>query len=115
MTAYAGGSVSGALLAGYHRARPDAPAASACLAVVGLGALLVSLTSMLPLLTGAFAIGAGEGFFLVVYLALRADLVPDAYMGRATSVARLLAGAASGVAVAWTGFALEHLGGRGAF
>ncbi len=66
-------------------------------------------------LAGALLFGLGEGFFLVVYLVLQANVTPDALIGPITSSSSLLASLALAIGVGWMGLALQLLGGPGAF
>src|SRR5258708_14800779 len=82
------------------------------MALSALGAFMVATGLASLLLTGAFLFGAGEGFLLVVYLALRARLTPDRLMARIASAGGLLARLAQAIAASWMGLALEWLRSR---
>jgi DHA3 family macrolide efflux protein-like MFS transporter len=115
VAAYAGGSLLGTMLAGWRRLPSSWRAISVCMVVLAVGSLLIAVGLMLPVLLGAFLFGLSEGFFLVVYLTLRARATPDELMGRANSIARLLSYVATGVAIGWMGLSLQWLHGPGAF
>jgi MFS family permease len=115
VAAYAGGSVLGTLASGWRQPASPWLAISACLLVLALGAALVAAGLAETILVGALLFGLGEGFFLVVYLALQADVTPDALMGRITSAMSLLSSVAVVVGIGWMGLALQLLKGRGAF
>ena len=83
--------------------------------MLSLRAVLIAIGPGPAVLAGALLFGLGEGFFLVVYLALRAELMPDELMGRIGGVTGLLSRAAGAVGVAWMGLALRWLRGPGAF
>jgi len=115
VAAYAGGSVLGTLAAGWRQpASPWLPI-SACLLVIALGSALVAGGLAVTILVGALLFGLGEGFFLVVYLALQANVTPDALMARITSATSLLSSLAVAVGIGWMGLALQQLKGPGAF
>jgi DHA3 family macrolide efflux protein-like MFS transporter len=114
VSSYAFGSLVGTVAAG----RPLAKLANAIplsLIAFASGALLVASNWGVAILGGAFLIGAGEGFFLVLYLARRAEVTSDAYMARIATTAALLARIATGISVTWMGLALEWWKGPGAF
>jgi len=90
-------------------------AISGCLLVSAIGAALVAGDFTVTILVGALLFGLGEGFFLIVYLALQADVAPDALMARITSATSLLSSLAIAVSIGWMGLALELLKGPGAF
>ena len=115
VAAYAGGSVLGTLAAGWRQPASPWLAISACLLIIALGAALVAGGLAVTILVGAVLFGLGEGFFLVVYLALQADVTPDALMGRITSATSLLSSLAVAVGIGWMGLALQLLKGPGAF
>lgn len=115
VAAYASGSLLGTLLAGWRRLPSSWRAISVCMATLAVGSLLIAVGLLLSVLLGAFLFGLSEGFFLVVYLTLRARATPDELMGRANSVASLLSCLATGVAVGWMGLSLQWLRGPGAF
>jgi MFS transporter, DHA3 family, macrolide efflux protein len=115
VAAYAGGSLLGTVLAGSRRPRRPSSAVAACLGVLAAGALLVATGQAVSVVAGGLLFGFGEGYFLVVFLALRAEATPDELMGRVNSVGNLLAQAATGISVAWMGVALQRAGGTGAF
>ena len=115
VAAYAGGSVLGTLAAGWRQPASPWLAISACLLIIALGAALVAGGLAVTILVGAVLFGVGEGFFLVVYLALQADVTPDALMGRITSATSLLSSLAVAVGIGWMGLALQLLKGPGAF
>ena len=70
VSSYAAGSVIGTFCAGYLRLRSGSVPAC-CLIVFSAGAILVSQGGLPFLVFGAFIIGAGEGFLLVLYLCWR--------------------------------------------
>jgi len=115
VAAYAGGSALGTLAAGWHP--PSSPwlAISGCLLVSAIGAALVAGGFTVTILVGALLFGLGEGFFLIVYLALQADVAPDALMARITSATSLISSLAIAVSIGWMGLALQLLNGPGAF
>lgn len=115
VAAYAGGSLLGTLLAGWRRLPASLRAIAVCMVALALGSLLIAVGLVSSILLGAFLFGVSEGFFLVTYLTLRARATPDELMGRANSVAGLLAYLATGVAVGWMGLSLQWLRGPGAF
>jgi DHA3 family macrolide efflux protein-like MFS transporter len=115
VAAYAGGSVLGTLGAGWRK--PPSPwlTISCCLLVIAVGAALVAVGIAPTIIVGALLFGLGEGFFLVVYLALQADTTPDELMGRITSATSLLSSLAVAVGIGWMGLALQLLNGSAAF
>ena len=115
VAAYAAGSLVGTLIAGWRRPRSPSLAVARYLAILALGALLVATGPDVAVPVGALLFGLGEGYFLVTFLALRAETTLDRLMGRVNSAGRILANAASVVAVIWMGLALQWLGGPGAF
>jgi MFS family permease len=115
VSAYALGSVAGTLFAGRPGlAMLNHAIAFSLLAFAG-GALLVTSALKAGIFSGAFLIGAGEGFFLVFYLARRALATPDDYLARIGTTAAVLARIASGISIAWVGAALDLWQGPGAF
>lgn len=115
VAAYAAGSALGTIGAGWRRPASPWRGIAACLATLALGAVLIAIGVAPTVLAGALLFGLGEGFFLVVYLAVRAEATPDELMGRITGAAGLLGKVASGIGVTWMGLALQWLGGAGAF
>jgi len=115
VAAYAGGSLFGTLGAGWRRTPYPSAAVAACLAILGVGALMVAISQPALILVGALLFGFGEGYFLVVFLAVRARMTPDEMMGRINSAGILLSYLATGIAVVWTGAALQWLHGTGTF
>ena len=115
VAAYAAGSTLGTIAAGWRR--PPSPwlGIAASLAGLAAGAALVATGLVPAVLVGALLFGLGEGFFLVVYLTVRAEATPDELMGRIAGAAGLLGQVAGGVGVAWMGLALQWLGGTAAF
>jgi hypothetical protein len=77
--------------------------------------VLVASVWSAAILAGAFLIGAGEGFFLVIYLARRAEATLVDYMARIGTIAALLGRLTGGVSVTWMGVVLEWWKGPGAF
>ena len=115
VAAYAGGSLLGTMLAGWRRPQAPSRAVAACLCATAAGAILVA-TGMGPaVVAGGLLFGLGEGAFLVIWLAIRAEATPDELMGRITGASGVLAQVAGAVAVAWMGFALQLVRGPGAF
>ena len=115
VAAYAGGSLLGTLSAGWRRIPFPSAAVTACLVILGVGALMVAIGQPMLILGGALLFGVGEGYFLVVFLAARARVTPDEMMGRINSAGVVLSYLATGVAVAWMGAALQWLQGTGTF
>ncbi|HEY7202151.1 MAG TPA: MFS transporter [Candidatus Dormibacteraeota bacterium] len=115
VAAYAGGSLLGTALAGWRRPASPSPAAAAALGAAAAGAALVASGLAAAVVAGGLLFGLGEGYLLVTWLTIRAELTPDELMGRITGVSGVLAQVASAVAVAWMGLALQFVGGRGAF
>jgi hypothetical protein len=115
VAAYAGGSLLGTALAGWRRRGSPSVPVAACLGVLALGALLVATGRAVAVPAGALLFGFGEGYFLVNFLSLRAEATPAEMMGRVNGIGNLLSQAATGIAVAWMGLALQWLGGPGAF
>jgi MFS family permease len=115
VAAYAAGSLLGTTAAGWRRPVSSRVAIAACLATVAAGALLVAVGVAATIVVGAVLFGLGEGFFLVIYLSVRAEHTPDELMGRITSACRLLGVVTEGAGVAWMGLALQWVGGPGAF
>ncbi|HYW25066.1 MAG TPA: MFS transporter [Terriglobales bacterium] len=115
VAAYAAGSLLGTALAGWRRPASPSRAVAAGLAVLAAGALLVATGEVFAVPAGGLLFGFGEGYFLVVFLALRAEATPDDLMGRVSSAGSLLSQVAAGIAVAWMGLALQWLGGSGTF
>src|SRR5215475_4944951 len=96
VAAYAAGSALSTTAAGWRR--PNAPwlGIAGCLAVLALGAALIATGPAPAILSGALLFGLGEGFFLVVYLTVRAQATPDELMGRISGAAGLLSQIAGG-------------------
>ena len=115
VSAYALGSVFGTLLAGRPHLAKITHAIPISLLIFAGGALLVASSWQIGTLAGALFIGASEGFFLVLYLARRAEATPDRYMARIGSIAAMLARLASGISVTWMGVMLDRWQGTGAF
>lgn len=115
VSAYALGSVAGTIGASRHSPGRIAAAVAIALLVLAGGAALIAIQTTIGVMAGAFCIGAGEGFLLVVYLTARAENTPADLMGRITSMAQLLDRSAGMLAVTWMGLALEWFDGRTAF
>ncbi|TCR62765.1 putative MFS family arabinose efflux permease [Rhizobium sp. BK376] len=115
VSAYALGSVIGTLLAAQPQIAKARHAIPISLLIFAGGAALVGSSWQGGMLGGAFLIGASEGFFLVLYLARRADATPDGYMARIGSIAAMLARLASGISITWMGIMLDRWHGPGAF
>lgn len=115
VAAYAAGSALGTIAAGWRRPGTPWLGIGGCLTLLSLGAMLIAIGPAPALLGGALLFGLGEGYFLVVYLTLRAESTPDELMGRVSGLAGLLSRVAGGVGVAWMGLALQWLRGPGAF
>lgn len=115
VAAYAGGSLLGTVLAGWRRLPRPSPVVAGCLGAFAAGAALVAAGVPAAVLAGALLIGLGEGYFLITWLTLRAEVTPDGLMGRISSASTVLAQVAGAVAVGWMGLALQLLHGRGAF
>lgn len=114
VSSYAAGSLFGALCSGYLGLRSgNIPAC--CLIVFSAGAILVALGGFHLLLSGAFLIGAGEGFLLVIYLSARAVHTPDHLMARVVSASALLDKGAGILAALWIGSSLSLAGGGATF
>ena len=114
VSSYAAGSVLGTLCSGYLRLRSgNIPAC--CLIVFSAGAALVAQGGLHFLTSGAFLIGAGEGFLLVLYLSARASHTPDHLMARVVSASALLDKGAGMLAALWIGFSLSLVGGGATF
>lgn len=115
VAAYAGGSLLGTLLAGQRR--PSAPSLAIAVSLGGLalGAGLVATGVAVAVSAGALLFGLGDGYFLIIWMTLRAEVTPDELMGRITSAGSVLAQVASAIAMAWMGLALQFLHGPGAF
>ena len=114
VSSYAAGSVLGTFCAGYLRLRSgNIPAC--CLTVFSAGAVLVSQGGLSFLVSGAFLIGSGEGFLLVLYLSARASHSPDRLMARVVSASALLDKGAGMLAALWIGFSLSLAGGSATF
>jgi MFS family permease len=107
VSAYAGGSLLGTFGAGWRPPKTPWRAIAGCLGLVALGALAIAAQRPVTVVLGALLFGLGEGFFLIVYLTLRATVTPDELMGRVASVTSLLAQLASSVAIGWMGLALQ--------
>jgi DHA3 family macrolide efflux protein-like MFS transporter len=115
VAAYAGGSLLGTMLAGWRRLPSSWRAVSVSMVVLALGSLLIAVGLAPAVVLGAFLFGVSEGYFLVVYLTLRARATPDELMGRANGIARLVSYVAGAIAVGWMGLALQWRQGPGAF
>jgi hypothetical protein len=115
VSAYALGSVIGTLFAGQPRTTRPRIAIPLSLLMFSIGSVLIASTVTIAVPCGALLIGASEGFFLVVYLARRAQATPVLFMARIGSIAALLARLASGISVAWMGLILDRWQGPGAF
>lgn len=114
VSSYAAGSVLGTFCSGYLRLRSgNIPAC--CLIVFSVGAILIAQGGLHFLLSGAFLIGAGEGFLLVIYLSARAAHTPDRLMARVVSASALLDKGAGMLAALWIGFSLSLVGGSATF
>lgn len=114
VSSYAAGSVLGTFCSGYFRLRSgNIPAC--CLIVFSVGAILIAQGGLHFLLSGAFLIGAGEGFLLVIYLSARAAHTPDRLMARVVSASALLDKGAGMLAALWIGFSLSLAGGSATF
>ena len=114
VSSYAAGSVLGTFCAGYLRLRSGSMPAC-CLIVFSAGAILVSQGGLSFLVSGAFVIGAGEGFLLVLYLSARASHTPDHLMARVVSASALLDKGAGMLAALWIGLSLSLAGGSATF
>jgi MFS family permease len=115
VSAYALGSFAGTLLAGRIDMRRTAVLVAGALCTFAAGALLVATRWPAAMLAGALGIGAGEGFFLVIWLTRRARETPERLMARVVTVSAILARIASGVAVTWMALALGWMNSSGAF
>jgi DHA3 family macrolide efflux protein-like MFS transporter len=115
VSAYALGSLGGTFLAGRLDMTRVAALVAASLAVFAAGALLVATRRPGAVLFGAVGIGAGEGFFLVIWLTRRAKATPERLMARVVTVGAVLARIASAASVTWVALALGWMGGSGAF
>ncbi len=114
VSSYAAGSVLGTLCSGYLGLRSgNIPAC--CLIVFSAGAVLIAQGGLHVLLSGAFLIGAGEGFLLVLYLSARASHTPDHLMARVVSASALLDKGAAVLAALWIGLSLSLVGGSATF
>ena len=114
VSSYAAGSVLGTFCAGCLKVRSgNIPAC--CLVAFAAGAILVSKGGVYPVMSGAFLIGAGEGFLLVLYLSARASHTPAELMARVVSASALLDKGAGMLAAAWIGFSLSLAGGSATF
>ena len=114
VSSYAAGSVLGTFCSGYLKLRSgNIPAC--CLIVFSAGAILIAQGGLYFLLSGAFLIGAGEGFLLVLYLSARASHTPDHLMARVVSASALLDKGAGILAALWIGFSLSLVGGSATF
>ena len=115
VAAYAAGSALGTIAAGWRRPATPWYGIGGCLGVLSLGAMLIAIGLAPAILGGALLFGLGEGFFLVVFLTLRAESTPDELMSRISSLTGLLSRVAGGAGLAWMGLALQWLRGPGAF
>ncbi|HXQ10721.1 MAG TPA: MFS transporter [Caulobacteraceae bacterium] len=115
VSAYALGSLGGTFLAGRIDMRRAAALVAGALVAFGAGALLVATRWPAAMLAGALGIGAGEGFFLVIWLTRRARETPERLMARVVTVSAILARIASGLAVTWMALALGWMHGSGGF
>jgi hypothetical protein len=115
VSTFALGSLCGTLLAGRFKMTRVPELVAGGLLVFSIGALLVATRWPPAVLAGALGIGAGEGFFLVIWLTRRAQATPERLIARVVTVSAVLARIVSGVAVTWTALALGWLGGSGAF
>jgi DHA3 family macrolide efflux protein-like MFS transporter len=115
VSTFALGSLCGTLLAGRLQMTRVAERVAGGLLVFSAGALLVATRWPVAVLAGALGIGAGEGFFLVIWLTRRAQATPEALMARVVTVSAVLARIVSGLAVTWTALALGWMQGSGAF
>lgn len=91
VAAYAGGSLLGTLAAGRRGEASPWRAIALSLVAVAAGAALVATVRPPGVVAGALVFGAGEGWFLIVYLAVRARATPAAMLGRVTALSALLA------------------------
>jgi DHA3 family macrolide efflux protein-like MFS transporter len=115
VSAYALGSLGGTFLAGRIDMQRVARLVACALVVFSAGALLVATRWPAAMLLGAVGVGAGEGFFLVIWLTRRAQITPERLVARIVTVSAILARIASGVSVTWTALALGWMNGSGAF
>lgn len=114
VSSYAAGSVLGTFCSGSLRLRGGHIPAR-CLIVFSAGAVLIAQGGFHFLLSGAFLIGAGEGFLLVLYLSARASHTPDRLMARVVSASALFDKGAAMLAALWIGFSLSLVGGSATF
>ncbi|MDE0046024.1 MAG: MFS transporter [bacterium] len=114
VSSYAAGSVLGTFCSGFLKLRTGIIPAW-CLIVFSAGAMLIAQGGFHSLLTGAFLIGAGEGFLLVLYLSARASHTPDHLMARVVSASALFDKGAGMLAALWIGFSLSVVGGSATF
>jgi DHA3 family macrolide efflux protein-like MFS transporter len=115
VSAYAAGSLGGTFLSGRLDVKRVARPVAAALAVFAAGALLIATQWPAAVLTGAFGIGAGEGFFLVIWLTRRAKATPERLLARVTTVSGMISRIMSGLSVTGMALALGWWGGSGAF
>ena len=115
VSAYALGSLGGTVLSGRLDIKRVAGPVAGSLLVFAAGALLVATRWPPAMLAGAFGIGAGEGFFLVIWLTRRAQVTPEPLIARIVTVSGMLGRIMSGLSVTWMALALGWMHGSGAF
>ncbi|HXQ45180.1 MAG TPA: MFS transporter [Caulobacteraceae bacterium] len=115
VSAYALGSLGGTFFAGRFEMKRVAGLVAGGLMGFAAGAMLVATRWPAGMLAGALGIGAGEGFFLVIWLTRRAQATPERLMARVVTVSGVLARIASGASVTWMALALGWMNGSGAF
>ncbi|MGC2192620.1 MAG: MFS transporter [Candidatus Dormiibacterota bacterium] len=112
---YAAGSAVGTLVAGVRPPGRQWLGIATGFLILAAGGALISFGQPVSLIVGALLFGLGEGFALVVYLAIRSHGVPDNLMSRIDGVGGILSNLATIVGVAWMGIALQLLRGTGTF
>lgn len=91
LTAFGGGTITGALLMSRVRQHRPAPFMLGGTVVTGTMLLLISTGAPLPvLMAAAFGFGVGQSVVLLTYITFRTNLSPDELLGRIGSTARTI-------------------------
>lgn len=115
IAAYAAGSALGTFAAGVRTPGRWWRGIAGGFLVLAVGAALISASQPFLVIGGALLVGLGEGFALVLYLAIRSDGVRDELLSRVDGGGGVLGNLAATVGVAWMGIALQVVHGMGAF
>ncbi len=112
LSAFAVGSMGGALLAARVALRAVGTVMLAGSVVIGLSLLVVAVDVPIPAMVGAaFIAGVVNSIMLVAYLTLRTLLSPDALLGRVGATARTLSVGLMPIGALVAGILLDAIGG----